>query len=315
MQDQYAEVGRQTADLWVTQKKPPVELKQLKVFLGRTSVPEEDSLAQIYRRIPGAGRSKFAYQGSMLTHAGRYSDLDNLLVSLIETRFDQRFPLRIHDMAASNAITSYELFEKLRGHSHLEFIASDYHDALKVVTPPEQSWSAVLDRDGIMLQVEDNGAVFTPARRFRWSRLAEMTRSYFVRQRLSLLIRLAGKANMEEILPLWHPKCVALAESDRRFVLRREDLFNPQPGQYDVLRIMGTIARFSKDALPGLFAWLLPLVVEGGLFVAGDTGTYLEDTRRATIFERRGRSFISIGDWNGGFSLRADVERVRLPEA
>lgn len=260
-----------------------------------------------------AGHGGQTYGGTKVTFPHRYADQDEALCRLLAERNDANGRIRVHDVAASNAITSVELFERLQGFTGLTLVASDFFDAITVVTPPDSKYSAVFDRGGSCIQVVGNGRVFVPGKKFRLSKAAEIARSFFVRRYVEWIVSKNHDSSKVEEIGLWHPKAVALAGNDKRFVLRREDIFDLQPGPYDVIRVMGTLSFFPDGVIPTILESLFSRVTDGGLVVLADSGKTTDRGTNGSIFERCGKRTKSILDVNRGFSLKSNVEQVRLP--
>jgi hypothetical protein len=84
-----------------------VALTMLDQFTGTLSESDEATLDRLYSAV------RVRDAGSKRTFPHRYRDLDNEISLEIDRRFPNGSAVTFHDMAASNAVTSIELFERL----------------------------------------------------------------------------------------------------------------------------------------------------------------------------------------------------------
>ena len=276
---------------------PAIAFPLVATFKAPLSEFDEGALAVIYGEMP-AGRT------IKLTWRERLRELDDLLLAEIERRFPPERTLRIHDMAASNAITSVELFERLAARRELSLRASDFYDALRVVTLPGGRWRVVFDAEGEALQIIGRRMVLAAAgerKRFPVNRLlhAWARRTQLPRARALLA---EGKA---ERIALFHPVALALAARDSRFRLLREDAFRPAPGPYEVVRLLSFLSphRYDAETATRALEAVGATVLEGGLFALGRTqgaSTRID----ATLFAKEGGRFVVLGDLRAGYAYK-----------
>src|SRR5690349_18892938 len=108
-----------------------IALTLLKEFSVPLSEEDEARLAVLYGILldeTGSG---------MITYPGRFSKLDDVIEQEIERAFGKA-PVRLREMAASNAVTSLELFDRLKKRGNITFLATDFFDAVYVV--PTDGW-------------------------------------------------------------------------------------------------------------------------------------------------------------------------------
>ena len=111
----------------------------LEAMPARPSHAQEALIADIHDSLRGGS------QHSRYTQRQRLAALDCRLGEILAERGAwQR--IRIHDMAASNAITSLELFDYLRDREPVLLKASDYYDRLHVVNVGDR-WRVAFDVD------------------------------------------------------------------------------------------------------------------------------------------------------------------------
>lgn len=183
------------------------------------------------------------------TAPGRLHELDELIEVEARKRFPADHPLRIHDAAASTAITSVELFHRLAATwPRLTFRASDWYDAIHF-SRLGPLWFA-RDADGRLIQAS----------------LGRLTTRHFP----AAVARLAGSA---QSVSLFDPAAIALAQCDPRFTLARQDIFAPDPSRYDIIRAMNVLTPEMPNAEQGKRN-LLASLADGGLLIVGDRTGY-----------------------------------------
>lgn len=221
---------------------------------------DEAALDRIYYSMR-AGRGSLKR-----TFRHRLTALDGVVQNLAYAIFPSSKILRVHDVGASNAITSMELFEAI-GHRCAEFVASDFYDAI-YVRRARFGLHIVYDAECEMLQVG-------------WWRIGYRVRRH---SRLAGFVRRIELSEQTRI-SLFHPQALAKARKDSRFVLRRENLLAPpQDGTYDIVRAMNVLATMDRDTREAAIAQLKARVADGGLLIMGS-----EDM--PTILLRSGDTF------------------------
>jgi hypothetical protein len=284
---------------------PAVALTLLDEFKTPMSDADEARLAVIYEMIVEG-----ALFSPMRTFSNRFRSLDRAIADAIEASFRPEQPILVHDMAASNAITSLELFEYLtqRVGNRVSLRATDYFDALYVVTIPNTRWKVILDAVGEPLQFIRGRLILgrREPRRFVINWLLQI----ILTPRLS---RQARRWPPTHRIGLFHPRCVALAGAARGFTLARENAVNPETTSCDVLRIMNLSLRFPLDQSRPWFGPAFRTVMDGGLLVVGDEALK-ESPLAATIFQHCRDRFLAIRDFAGGYVHRQAVLDLNLDE-
>jgi hypothetical protein len=280
----------------------------LKDFDENLTGDDELMLALVYGSIPGGPHVRKG------TSVYRYATFDGALVEEIEKTFPPGEAIRIHDMAASNGITSLELFERLKHRENISIRASDYYDALSFVSFPGSNWQAVFDAEGRPLQIVGKRMVI-PAIPLD----AAVKRKYpliWIMQKILLMTVLPRAARILkdgadkdgaqiEKIQLFHPKCLAASRSDPRFTLDRDDLFAPAAGSYEVIRVMGVDNFLPADRIEPMFRAVAEHIVEGGLLVVS---SHIGESRRAktptAIFQRHGGRLTLTRDLDPGYPYK-----------
>lgn len=303
-----------TADM---RRFPLIAITLLKEFDEHLSPSDEELLHRIYTRMSGGPHN---LKG---TFAGRYAAIDSYVVEEIEKAFPEDRPLRIHDMAASNAITSLELFERLKHREHVRVHATDFYDAVYVVSVPGSRWKVIFDAEDRPLQFVGTRLV-VPASKIQkkerlrypinWAIQQILVAAVLPKARQILKADRAENNHRVERIELFHPKCIALARSDPRFSLGRDNLLAPQPRPYEVIRILGVVKYLPSNLVEPMFRAVSEHVVDGGLLIVATVRFAGTDTGPAetTIFQRRGESFAAVRDLYDGYPYRELILGLRL---
>jgi hypothetical protein len=198
--------------------------------------------------------------------------------------------LRIHDVGASTAITSVELFQLFSGMRPTAVHATDLYDFLTAV----DVWpmTVFLDAEGrpVQFAVANLGLAVTKRRpRLALSRLLAD----------KALRRLSGGRRIS----LFHPKARALAASDPHFTLGHYDLFLPNDARYEIVRAMNVLLarsqsseKFGMDKIAEGIASLSDQVTDGGLLILG----HRDDV---TIFEKNDGRMVPVLTLGEGYPL------------
>jgi hypothetical protein len=276
--------------------KPELAFTLLADFTAPVAPGEEDeALFRLYLHAIGGTVPKRTWRG-------RHSRFDELLVEEIEARFPADAALRVHDMAASNAITSLELFHRLSHRERLGFLATDISDAIHVVSPAAGGWRVVFDADKKPLQFIGRRMVLPADRPERKRYLVNRAiRQVLLATVLPRARRLLA-AGQGSSIPLFHPECVALARADARFRLGRDDVLRPRPGRYDVIRIMGLLGfrRFTPEAISAAVQAVSRQLAPGGLLAIGGNCSRQGGPFNGTIYRRDGDRLRALRDLDGG---------------
>jgi len=278
---------------------PAIALTLLEEFSDPMSDADEARFAGIYEMLQQGP------EFSMKTFPNRFGELDTAIADALETTTTPDRQIRVHDMAASNAITSLELFECLhsRFRGNVSLRASDYFDALYLVSIPESRWKVIFDAGGSPVQFVRGRLVLSAnrePRRYLINRLLQKCVAPALLRKAS-----AGLSGGHRIA-LFHPRCVAAASACARFTLGREDVFKPETTSYDALRIMNLLIHVPPDRSRPWFVPACRTVGDGGLFVIG-IAPLRTDPIDATIFQRCGSRFNPLRDLGGGYEHRQAV--------
>jgi hypothetical protein len=284
----------------------PIAYTLLREFDGNLTPADEKILDLLYHKLPGGHKTV------KRTAAGRYRSIDDSVVEEIAKTFPVDRLLRVHDMAASNAITSLEFFERLKHRDNMRFHATDFYDAVHAVSVPESRWKVVFDAEHRPLQFVGSRMVI-PATRLKakerlrypvnWALQRILSATVLPKALRILQAPMAAEDSRVERIELFHPRCIAAARSDRRFTLGRDNLLKPASGSYEVIRIMGVVRFFPPEWIEPMFRAVSEHVVDGGLLVVGQRPRHYTHVQ-TTIFQRRGRHFVAIRDLADGHPHR-----------
>ena len=294
----------------------------LRDFGENLSDTEEEFYYLLYRIVPTAFGAKGTWEN-------RYESFDGKFVEEIEKIFPADCPLRVHDMAASNAITSLKFFERLKHRKYVRVHATDYYDALYVVAVPGSRWEVVFDAEHRPLQFVGHRMVIDTVWSWTWVRI-KYPINWLVKMILCATLLPKASRILEEDaaldggrverIELFHPRCIAAARSDSRFTLGRDNLFEPAAGSYEVIRVMGIAEFLPPDRKEAMFLAVSEHLVDGGLlivsrhfgdghFVSGRfVSGHVENSNAAqaptAIFQRRGVRFVLIRDLVNGYPYK-----------
>ena len=299
------------------QDKWPFSYSMLFDLSQKYTEDDEEMLSSLYEWIrAGDGVYK-------KTEEHRLKILDDVIFEEVKKRIDSLHAMRVHDMATSNGITSFDLFSRLASFGKVTIHASDYYDVLYISCPSGSRWCVVFDAEFEPIQFIGPGMVLSAFRRepprYLVNRLAQSLVTTFVVPRATKLLRAVklnrdhGTAQLPEgsvkVVKLFHPKCVALAAREPRFTLGRDDLFRPARTRYDIIRIMNALTPDHFETARVLES--IPLIAsnlpDNGLIVLGRNVDEEAGQLRATIFERCRTKLVPLYDFGNGYELKAPV--------
>jgi len=276
---------------------------------------EEALIADIYDSLRG-GSEHSKYTGSR-----RLQALDHELAGILGGRASRQ-PIRIHDMAASNAITSLEMFEYLCDRHPVSVRATDYYDRLYLVVVDDR-WRVAFDADRRPVQYIGSRLMVCarrpePGAPFADSVIKPALQSALLPPALAILGRWHEQPGARDDrcreMTLFHPRCVRLAATDERFSLGRDDIFAPAPDRYDVIRIANALSTdFMSEArvLDGVQA-VSPTLADGGLLILARNAEGGDGPACGTIFARRHDRLVSMADVLEGYRLKEAILQIAL---
>jgi hypothetical protein len=257
----------------------------------------------IFANMP-AGHSNLRF-----TLRDRLAEADEAIHDLIVRRGPAHGVVRIHDCGASNAITSVNLFERLRHHTHVRLTASDLHTEMHLRRVA--GWSVWFDDRGVWMQAVKGSVIVN-------RRVGQRCKTW-----LNKLLRLpvaatiarsAARRPVVKTIPLFHPAAIVLAKSDPRFSLARADILKLPPQSCDILRAMTVFftwpAALKLQALHSACA----AVADGGYLVIGE-GVKDPEKNRCSIFRRQGNRMTHFRDVMNPASETADILALVIPTA
>lgn len=144
---------------------------------GRASAEDELLLDLLYGygRLDGGTAWK-------TTWPHRFAEFDEQLAATITDHFPPGRLVRVHDMGASNAVTSVELFHRLAARRRqLRLRASDLFNKVDVVSLPGSRWRVVFDARGKPIQFVGRRFVLSPGAESRRLLVNRMLAAYLRR--------------------------------------------------------------------------------------------------------------------------------------
>jgi hypothetical protein len=303
-----------------------VSLALLRQLDERTYRPEHEPL------LERAYQQLLVGQVYKTTRRNRFEELDSVLVEDLSRRFHSPSPLVIHDVGASNAITSLELFRRFEARGRRVHVhASDFFDSVYFVDFPRLSASVVFAADKTPLQYIGPGLVLSAGKRKAegWRRrpfrraLSEMLDRTLLSRAKSLLDlalelgitrELVDEEARVERVRLVHPEVKAAAARTGAFSFGRHDLFSRAPRSYHVVRALNILnpGYFTPDRLRAGVEACASSLVEGGILVVGRTIDEEDSRTRASAFVRDRGRLSHAWDLNEGSEIRALVEQARM---
>jgi hypothetical protein len=227
-----------------------------------------------------------------------------------------------------------DLFERLsRERKNIAVHASDFFDALYIVTSPGTSWKVVFNRALAPVQYVGRRLVIPANRKPKhfWPTLLRQPKAQIIGLVLRPWLRATELPTAFETLTralhgpsggvatearrsvkrisLFDPRCRALAEVDSRFTLGQSDFFTPSHLPYHAIRIMNALSAQVPDAeMKMLLTAIHSSLREDGLFVEGNGA---DECVQATVFRRSNSGFVAISTLNNGSRLQSKVENFR----
>ena len=254
---------------------------------------DERLLTRLYRSMAAGNRIH------KITRRGRFKDIDERLMACCQERFSRISPIVIHDMAASNGITSLDLFKRISAERDVKVHVTDYYDRLFIVHPSWSHWSVVYDRGKTPLQFVNDRFVLSGYRR-ELSRYPVncLLQWWFRRWRLSVFDRILQdfletpleqirESSAVEIVKLFHPLCLREERKQSAFSLGHHNIFEPNPVSAHVVRAMNVITHHHLSsaqlapAIRNCFENLMP----GGLVILGRSFDEIDSSNHATAYE------------------------------
>lgn len=283
--------------------RPAFAFTLLEQFPTPLSARDEEAVEIIYDQILAGPHAK-------RTFVNRYNTLDPILAEMIDERWPAGTQVRIHDMAASNGITSVELFEALTPGRDVSVFASDFFDCFHIVTVPDSKWQVIFDATLEPVQFVGHGLAIPATRperkRFWVNRLIRWyLRSKVLPKTTKLLADGVSRGNKNvRRFDQFHPKAISLAKRDPRFTYGRDDLFNPAPAAFEVVRIMSAYAGFPDDAVRESIRKIRSTLVESGLLMIGRNRGRHSSEYPTSFYERRGDTLKLVKEIDGGSELK-----------
>jgi hypothetical protein len=290
----------------------------LEAMPAQPSDAQEALIADIHDSLRGGS------QHSRYTQRRRLAALDRRLGEILAER-GARQRIRIHDMAASNAITSLELFDHLRDREPVSVKASDYYDRLHVVNVGER-WRVAFDVDRKPIQYIGRRMMICARRPDPDAPTVDTVvkpalQAALLPPALAALQRALEDPRAPPVqndqyrqMSLFHPRCRSEAATNARFELQRDDLFSPAPFRYDVVRIANALSTdFMSEAriIAGVRA-VAATIAEGGLLVLGRNAAGGDGPARGTIFVRDRGRLIPLADVSEGYQHKEAVRQLTL---
>jgi hypothetical protein len=237
---------------------------------------------RIYETLPS--------YGSMKTFENRFVAVDEEILKIVTNLSETKEVVRIHDMAASNAITTVELFRRLSHIPNIEVCGSDVCTEIDVTqVGGAGAWRIIKFNRQVSsrrwIQAINRSVVvnaFLPLRKSTWlaycfNKLMAMYVSIFV----------VGKQDKPKLpnntrsISLFHKEALELASRDVRFKLLRYNILSDHDKQRDVVRIMTLL--FPELVLRKAIGNVCKSIADHGFLIIGYGG------KECSFFRRKGQ--------------------------
>lgn len=228
-------------------------------------------------------------RSSKATAPCRLAALDDALQAELSRQVAGGEALAVHDMAASTGITSLELYRKL---SSIWPVAMRVSDRFNYVARHRAFGCDVyFDVLGRPVQCAfGNLGIYDQRGPLRWA--------------LRTIASLARSAPEVDRIALFDPE--VLAAQGPHFQLASDDLLNPDPGSYQVVRIANALipqTHAAAEIIRALEA-IAPIVAPGGLLLVGQ---WTRSRQAASIFLREGDRFVELRKLGAGYACASPL--------
>lgn len=232
------------------------------------------------------------------TKANRFIDIDEELISILE----ENKTYLIHDVAASDGITSVELLQKLdKSNIKSKFIFSDKF--AKIFWSPKWYGTVYKDQEGTVLFLDFFGiqAYRNTSIKYIFSKIL----GYLFPGNSPVL-------NSDTEILLLNPKArEAISEGKLEFMYY--DIFESkqEKEKFDLIRCINilNLGVFSDELISKGLANLIPSLKEGGIFLIGrsDESNFVN---HATIYKKTGGKLLPMKNINKGTELKNLIDKI-----
>ncbi len=245
------------------------------------------------------------------THANRFEEFDEAVLKIIREQFPSSETLAIHDVAVSDARTSYDFFEKLAARQlHIgSFIASDYSPEVWVVE--DNKTKVTISPSGQILEVVWPPFVFGTNKndsfwRYPINRLARRYAMHFIVP--PILQSYKHGAIKAKSLSLFSPKAVSLAANDQRFQLRQHNILENFEKPSHVIRAMNVLnpSRFSQQELSNAIWNIYRGLTTHGILITG-SNAHAGEPVNGGVFKKTSSGFECLWQSEQGSPMEQQI--------
>jgi hypothetical protein len=246
--------------------------------------------------------------GHRQTYPGRYLELDEIVAKLAADQFPSNVPIRVHDVAASNAITSIELYYVLKATQPVNFWASDLNSELIIVNVENSEWSFAFFPDGHWCQARSKDYIMNASERLkRHSRFDRETQENVTKNIARLALEAFNEGKIAKRVSLFHPRAMQLEQNSSDFHLESADITSLQPDQFDIVRAMiWALPKWNEQLRTRALRSLCGSVRDNGLLVIG------HGEKCASIFVRSGKRMMHLAHHRMETPLRREIESLAI---
>jgi hypothetical protein len=239
---------------------------------------------RIYETLPS--------YGSMKTFEDRLVAVDEEILKIVTNLSETKEVVRIHDMAASNAITTVGLFRRLSHIPNIEVCGSDVCTEIEVTQVGGVSgWRIIKFNRQVSsrrwIQATNRSVVvnaYLPLKKSTWlaysfNKLMAVYVSIFVVWRQDK----PKFSNNTRSISLFHKEALELAGKDVRFKLLRHNILSDHDKQRDIVRIMTLFRDTPEIVLRKAIGNVCKSIADYGFLIIGYGG------KECSFFRRKGQ--------------------------
>jgi hypothetical protein len=241
--------------------------------------------------------------------AGRFADLDAVILEWMQRLFRSDAQLRIQDRAASHCLTSWEFAQRVFPVFPKASVEASDRMLHLLEVPLVSGETYIVEPDGQPLQYIRPPIVVSLSgnepRRYPVNRLIARWAAWRFKR-----VRLPTDARK---LSCIHPFAARGAARDPRFQVRERSLFDATPASCDVLRTMNILNRayFSPEQIASATTAAFASVSRNGLWIVGRTREE-DSSNHVTFYARREQGWEILGRFGEGSEIE-ELVRPRPP--
>ncbi len=255
---------------------------------------------------------------------GRFDDVDDKLLNIIDKELRGLCSLAVHDLGVSDGTTAVEWFGRLDTLApEIVFTLSDYYDRCYVVQCEGSRWTAVLDAELLPMQFFRGPLVLTPHQSALYYPVNWVTWRLVARLLSPALQRLRRQWGPGLPVPrgfavddylLLGPEALKLVADNERVRFVRHDVMKPLDREYSLIRVMNllNLGYFPSERLLGALQMIRNSLADGGLLIIGRSMARPNGgwTTACSVFKATTTGAEELASFNGGSEVSEFVRRA-----